>query len=476
MITIKNGRRLSVEEINAVLFKEPLTKERLVEYIFMHDEAKKLELHKEHDREAKVRNAATLVQIIDDTFGGQMQERIYRYLYLNNDLIKSGDVTVITDIKKNTNIAIGKFNFKFVAGTSDFTASQSPAKIIERPLEPIEYSLQEIYDFKTFSDTFFALLQGYGVWASYEAPEIVKAFLTLEMLEFITSTNASLIMRGSAKTPNVPDTFVFNGFEQLLETGDVTNSDVAKKISTTSIAFTAAAAVSGDTTLTRLTVSSSANFAVGDYVTLRRIAGGVGTNLNGAIYNTGNLRASLNGKDVRFSEDYIQIKAIANATSIDINIPFANANTFNGTTATGSIFYINASNVVQTLKQAWQSLPEQVRRMPGCKIWISQHIFDNFSDTEAGRLGNSYQKDNQGMEYFLGIPFKIVDYISPNTMIGCVGSDNLFIGMPATSDTGQINVIDLKTTENKLQYSYRADFGLCVQVAKYKEVVFVRPL
>jgi hypothetical protein len=203
---------------------------------------------------------------------------------------------------------------------------------------------------------------------------------------------------------------------------------------------------------TTLTVSSTTGLYVGDKITCKNFAGADAATLNGLSFNITALTATV-----------ITIDAVTTGLTITDNTDAAYVN------------FINQTNVLSYMANAFRVSREQDRTAADFRIYVPIHIADAYIDASlavATGQGVNYEKQNNLV--YKNIPIVKCSYFPENTIFtACVS--NLHFGTDLVADQNEVIAKYMGDVTLDDEYRFSAKFSSSVNYGFPAGIKMYRP-
>ena len=196
-----------------------------------------------------------------------------------------------------------------------------------------------------------------------------------------------------------------------------------------------------------ITVASTADYAVGDKVTLAGMSDGANTPDNNKTFT---------------------IDAIVSATVFTCGFNTSAA----GGTDTGTVTCINKNNVVKALEAAYELMADSIRLAPDTAIYVPSRIAAAYkiAQAEAAYSPSVYSDDYQ-LSY-LGYPVYEIPEMRPNAVVVSRVA-NLHFATPLLSDLNSVLIADQASVNASRTIRYRLDFCFDVNISDGKSITLL---
>jgi plastocyanin len=206
-----------------------------------------------------------------------------------------------------------------------------------------------------------------------------------------------------------------------------------------------------------VTVASTNGIEVGDTITF--------IGLNGTLQIGG---VAINGQSA-------QVVA-KTATTLTTNVA-----TTGGAATSGTIFFVNAANVISVLSYVYGLIPDKIRLSPGSKILFGSNIEKAYRVATASvatgsgdHFRNQYFANQEGVIPYLDMQCESMPYWKPNA-IAVWNPGNVFLGVDVISDEVTTKITWLGDVTNDQVYRIRNSMKSGITYKYSNEVLWVRP-
>jgi hypothetical protein len=271
-----------------------------------------------------------------------------------------------------------------------------------------------------------------GAFLDYEGVVDLSDFMVQRYLTKIQIANERLYWLGKGATKEAAFTAPFVGLlPSIAASTDAYKVGLGK--ANTSMSATA---ISGSGVVT---VPSTATLKDGDVVTITAVTGSSKDTTNGGA-----------GINVQGQSYFIQVlsattfKLVRNYNEINSR----KAATFNGTSTTAIVSYINSSNVLDVLTGIYAQLDPADRSQEDFNLQIPLHVGYAYAQAQADKAVNVLNafSDPKKMDY-LGVPLQLMNHWQANTILGA-RSSNLFLGVDLLGDASELSTVYMKPYTN----------------------------
>lgn len=193
-----------------------------------------------------------------------------------------------------------------------------------------------------------------------------------------------------------------------------------------------------------ITVADTADYAVGDRVTLRGMSDGENTGDNGKTFT---------------------IDAVLNGTTFTCGFDTSAA----GGVDTGTVTCINKNNVVKAIEEAYSNMSDNIRLQPDTAFFVPSRVASAYriAQAEAAYSPNVYSEDYTLA--YLGYPVHEIPECNDNVIVTCRVS-NLHFATPLASDFNSVMIVDQSETTASRSIRYRLDYAFDVAISGSSDI------
>ncbi|HKR03465.1 MAG TPA: hypothetical protein VJY62_02435 [Bacteroidia bacterium] len=354
-----------------------------------------------------------------NTYAGELLAGYQATALLSPGLVERGLITVIPNVKKRKLMRSLDDDFAFQTPSAVFTPQTSSITIPERYLDPVAYEIHKQYNYSTLVTSWEAQQLKPGEMQDYDGTVELSDFLVQRALKKIAIQNEQLYLLG--KSANALFTFSssYTGLLPLM----LADSNVRKLNPGANATF----AVSDITKATEavVTVVSTTNLEVGDYVTVLGVAG------------TGNMSTQLNGNS------YL-ITGILSGTTLSIGVD-TSAATGTPTFGSAKLISINRFNVISVFSTIYNTIPDALRAETDLKIYIPLHVERAYKLSQAAGTNVVGAFVGDKVLDFLGNVLTPMPYWKPNVIVIAKVS-NMFLAVDLLGDGSSLETVDMRKT------------------------------
>jgi len=389
------------------------------------------------------------ISLTTDTYAGYFSDVIIASSVLGARTIENGYITLHTNVDDKATAVFVDSSVSIDDANGTF-ASSSTASLDEIKFTLGKYMINAELDYKNLDSFWLASQQPRGAAGDYVAPASLEDALNQHF-----ASKASLFVGASIWGGSAAAITQFGSSQGLAQGGtnavtglidkmlaDSSVNDVAVggtyKQSATNISVAANA---------EITVASTADYAVGDKVTLAGMSDGANTPDNNKTFT---------------------IDAIVSATVFTCGFNTSAA----GGTDTGTVTCINKNNVVKALEAAYELMADSIRLAPDTAIYVPSRIAAAYkiAQAEAAYSPSVYSDDYQ-LSY-LGYPVYEIPEMRPNAVVVSRVA-NLHFATPLLSDLNSVLIADQASVNASRTIRYRLDFCFDVNISDGKSITLL---
>lgn len=374
-----------------------------------------------------------------NTFAGDFTNEIIASSILDARTIKEGYVTIHPNVDQNAAMVTLDTNVSVQNGAAAFNPDGSTS------YSEIKFDLQKFMinaemDYSGLDSFWLASQQPRGRAGDFEAP----ASLTDSLLQHHSAKMAlfvnSAIWKGSALA--ISDLSGVSGAAGLTEEvvglidTMIADSGVTKLGSAQTYKQDADFSDAADSVIT---VANTADYAVGDKVTLNAISDAAVDSNDGKTFS---------------------ITEIVSSTQFKIGQDFSAA----AAAFTGTVTVVNRNTVVDALEALYSNIDDRIRLMPDTAIYMNARSAAayQFAQAEAAFSPSVYSQDYQLS--FLSIPIYVVPECRDN-FIGVSRVSNLHFATPLVSDLNNVLITNMAETTADRLVRLRLDVAFDVAIS-----------
>jgi len=389
------------------------------------------------------------ITLNSSTYAGYFSDVVIASSVLGARTIENGYVTLHTNVDDKATAVFADSSVSIDDANGAFSSS-STTNLSEIKFTLGKYMINAEIDYKNLDNFWLASQQPRGAAGDFAAPASLEdAFnahfarkASLFVGASIWSGSASAITQfGSSQGIAQGGTNAVTGLiDKMLADSSVNDVAVGGtyKQSATDISVAANAVI---------TVASTADYAVGDKVTLAGMSDGANTPDNNKTFT---------------------IDAIVNATTFTCGFNTSAA----GGTDTGTVTCINKNNVVKALEAAYELMADSIRLAPDTAIYVPSRIAAAYkiAQAEAAYSPSVYSADYQ-LSY-LGYPVYEIPEMRPNAIVVSRVA-NLHFATPLLSDLNSVLIADQASVNASRTIRYRLDFCFDVNISDGKSITLL---
>lgn len=378
-----------------------------------------------------------------NSYAGQAAKGLLADMLLSGRTIADGAITIHPGVKGKEVLQTISTNATFQARADAFTASGATS-VGERLLTLVNIMSQDEVGINVLLNTWQSAAQADSA-NDKDLPTDMADFLIMRKSEIITNQIDELIWRGDTSlTGNA-----IRKWHDGLITLALADSGVSKYTTSTGQLTVTAIALAATTTLT---VASAATVNVGDKLTMFNFAGADAASINGLTFTV--------------------LSTTATTVVIDLN---SAALTITDNSDAAFFQFINASNVLTYMANAYRVSREQDRTSEDFRFYIPQHIADAYIDASlAVATGQGHNYEQQGNLVYKGKKIQVCHYFPENTIFTSTIS-NLHFGTDLVDDQNEIVAKYMKEVTLDDVYRFSAKFSSSVNYTFPAAIKIYRP-
>jgi len=396
------------------------------------------------------------------SYGGEALAGFMASTLLEADSVKRGLLTVVNDVKFKTTILDVDDDIKLQNPSGMFTDQGTSATQNETYLDPVVYEFMKQEQWDNLVKAWESQRLAPGAFGDYEGVVDLSDFMVQRYLTKIQIANERLYWLGKASTPEAAFTAQFDGLLPKIATaGSAYKVGLSKTATSMS--------VSGISTSGVVTVTSTSTLNDGDVITFSATSS---TTLKDTT-NGGS------GVDLLNQSYFIKIESTT-TFSLKRNYNAINSRkpaTFSGTAiASGTINFINASNVLGVLNSVYSQLDPADRSQEDFNLQIPLHVGYAYAQAQANNATNVLNAftDKKKMDY-LGLPLQLMNHWQANTILGA-RSSNLFLGVDLLGDQSELSTVYMKPYTNDNVVRIKARMKAAVNFKFANELFYLAPV
>lgn len=383
-----------------------------------------------------------------NTYAGELLAGYQATALLSPGLVERGLITVIQNVKKRKLLRSLDDEFDFQTPAAVFTPQTNSVTIPEKYIDPVAYEVHKQYNYSTLVSAWEAQSLKPGEMQDYDGTVELSDFMIQRALKKIAIQNEQLYLLGKGASSRFTFSSSYIGLlPMMLADSSVTklNPGSNATFAVSDISKAAAAVV---------TVASTSNLEVGDYVTVLGVAG------------TGNMGTTLNGNS------YL-ITGILSATTLTIGVD-TSAATGTPTFSSAKLICINRFNVISVMSTIYQTIPDALRMESDLKIYIPMHVERAYKLSQANGTNVVGAFVGDKVLDFLGNSLTPMPYWKPNVIL-IARVSNLFLGVDLIGDGSALETVDMRKTTLDQVYRMKAGMKSDVNYMFPQEIEMWRP-
>ena len=345
---------------------------------------------------------------------------------LGGDTVQKGMWRVMDGIKKGVKVTVSEESVSFQNPSSTFTPDSSDSSITYAPeWNPVVIEIHKAREWDDLRESYHTEWVDRGSNNDYNAPAQIAQWWVSRILEKVAIGNDALFWGGKTNTPAEPGTtditysFSANYLGIIGKVLDPTLGALTKRTAQSSGQLSVSAITQANPAV--ITVTSTANLYVGDYVTISGV-------------DAGTMGTLLNGKDW-------EIQEILTATTFSIKADTSSVSAFADAGGNCVVRFINRTNIIENLSVMYNMMDAETRESEDFFLAIPPHLrpaYEIAVSTVATGAG-TYFKDKKDL-VFLGNKMQIANYMPKNSIFSNKAQNNV-IGTDLLVDSSTIRMI-----------------------------------
>lgn len=393
------------------------------------------------------------ISLTTDTYAGYFSDVIIASSVLGARTIENGYITLHTNVDDKATAVFVDSSVSIDDANGTF-ASSSTASLDEIKFTLGKYMINAELDYKNLDSFWLASQQPRGAAGDYVAPASLEDALNQHF-----ASKASLFVGASIWGGSAAAITQFGASQGLAQGGSNAVTGLIDKmladssVNDVAVGGTYKQDISAFTKASdaQITVTSNADFAVGDIVTFENVVGSSGTDWSG-----------LSGKSHA-------IKSLVSTNAFTIEL---DTSAFTGTWSSGTVTCINKENVVSALEACYSGMADSIRLAPDTAIYVPSRIAAAYkiAQAEAAYSPSVYSADYQ-LSY-LGYPVYEIPEMRPNAVVVSRVA-NLHFATPLLSDLNSVLIADQASVNASRTIRYRLDFCFDVNISDGKSITLL---
>jgi hypothetical protein len=388
------------------------------------------------------------ISLTTDTYAGYFSDVIIASSVLGARTIENGYITLHTNVDDKATAVFVDSSVSIDDANGTF-ASSSTASLDEIKFTLGKYMINAELDYKNLDSFWLASQQPRGAAGDYVAPASLEDALNQHF-----ASKASLFVGASIWGGSAAAITQFGASQGLAQGGtNAVTGLIDKMLADSSVNDVAVggtykqSADFSDAADTIITVASTADYAVGDQVTLSEISDGAVDSNDGKTFS---------------------ITQVIDATTFKIGLNTSAA----AAAFTGNVTCINKNNVVKALEAAYELMADSIRLAPDTAIYVPSRIAAAYkiAQAEAAYSPSVYSADYQ-LSY-LGYPVYEIPEMRPNAVVVSRVA-NLHFATPLLSDLNSVLIADQASVNASRTIRYRLDFCFDVNISDGKSITLL---
>lgn len=387
------------------------------------------------------------ITLSNSTYAGYFDNEIIAASVLEARSIKNGYVTLHTNVDDKYTVIFADTDVHVADGAATFSDAGSET-LSEIKFDLGKFMINREIDYSNLDNFWLASQQPRGRAGDFSAPATLEDALNAHFAAKASVMVGASIWKGSALaladlagiTDATSSSSVTGLIDIMLGNSSVVDLGVGGTYKQTASDISVAANAV-------VTVASTADYAVGDKVTLRGMSDGANTADNGKTFT---------------------IDAILNATTFTCGFDTAAA----GGADTGTVTCINKNNVVRALEEAYSSMSDNIRLQPDTAFFVPSRVASAYriAQAEAAYSPNVYSEDYTLA--YLGYPVHEIPECHENVIVTCRVS-NLHFATPLASDFNSVMIVDQAETTASRSIRYRLDYAFDVNISGAADITLL---
>jgi len=367
-------------------------------------------------------------------------------------------VTLIPGFKNKAVMTTADISIELKNRSSTFSSQSGVMDRDEKVLDLVDYGSQIEIDYLPLHRSWEAEQLAAGSLNDSDPRQLQDFAVNQVIVPKLSKLNEQLYILGKdgvSQYGSATFTSAYDGILGKLEAGSDVNKYALSGVASANQTISGIA--SGLTGNATVTVTDGTAFKAGDQVTIASVADGNqqinGTSIVGQTVTVVSIASNV----LTIAE---QVTGLNNATS-------------------GSVQFVNASNVIEVLTFVYGLIPETERLKDTTRIFVSSQIekfYRQANATNATGDGLYLRGDYFGQEAipFLDMKIESMPYWKPNS-IAVWNPSNVFLAVDLISDEVGANILWMGDTTNDMVYRFRNDMKSEIDYLFGEEILWVRP-
>jgi hypothetical protein len=388
------------------------------------------------------------ITLNSSTYAGYFSDVIIASSVLGARTIENGYITLHTNVDDKATAVFADSSVSIDDANGTFSSS-STTNLSEIKFTLGKYMINAEIDYKNLDSFWLASQQPRGAAGDYAAPASLEDAFNAHFAQ-----KASLFVGASIWSGSASAITQFGSSQGIAQGGtNAVTGLIDKMLADSSVNDVAVggtykqSASFTDAVDTVITVASTADYAVGDQVTLSAISDAAVDSNDGKTFS---------------------ITQVIDATTfkIGLNVSAAAAG------FTGNVTCINKNNVVKALEAAYELMADSIRLAPDTAIYVPSRIAAAYkiAQAEAAYSPSVYSADYQ-LSY-LGYPVYEIPEMRPNAVVVSRVA-NLHFATPLLSDLNSVLIADQASVNASRTIRYRLDFCFDVNISDGKSITLL---
>ncbi len=388
------------------------------------------------------------ISLTTDTYAGYFSDVVLASSVLGARAVDNGYLTVHTEVSDKMTAVFVDSDVSIDDANGAFSSS-STTNLSEIKFTLGKYMINAEIDYKNLDNFWLASQQPRGAAGDYVAPASLEDALNQHF-----ASKASLFVGASIWGGSAAAITQFGASQGLAQGGtNAVTGLIDKMLADSSVNDVAVggtykqSASFTDAADTVITVASTADYAVGDRVTLSEISDAAVDSNDGKTFS---------------------ITQVIDATTFKIGLDVSAA----AAGFTGNVTCINKNNVVPALEEVYRNMSDSIRLAPDTVFYVPSRIAAAYKlkQAEAAYSPNVYSQDYELS--FLGYRVLEIPEMRNNAIV-CSRIANLHFATPLISDLNQVLIVDQSTTSASRTIRYRLDFAFDVAISDGKNITLL---
>jgi len=389
------------------------------------------------------------ITLNSSTYAGYFSDVVLASSVLGARAVDNGYLTVHTEVSDKMTAVFVDSDVSIDDANGAFSSS-STTNLSEIKFTLGKYMINAEIDYKNLDNFWLASQQPRGAAGAYVPPASLEDALNLHFSKKMSAFVGASLWCGSASAIEL-----FGSSQNITQggsnavTGLIAKMEADASVVDVAIGGTykqAATDISAAANAV-FTVASTADYAVGDKVTVVGMTDGANTADNGKTFT---------------------IDAILNGTTFTCGFNTSGA----GGADTGTITCITKENVVSALEQMYQQMSDSIRLEEDTAFYVPSHVAAAYKMKQAQ---DAYAPNVYSSDYvlaYLGYPLLEDPAQRPNTIV-CARKASLHFATPLLSDLNSVLIVDQASVNASRTIRYRMDSAFSVNISGGKDITLL---